>query len=73
MAGVPDDVINKITHQNAIHHYRLDPFARRPRERCTAKALRAESPDVDVVTRVGRPADIRDREWFNTKDKKANP
>ena len=38
----------------------FDPFALRPRERCTAGALRAESPDVDTVTRVGRPASERD-------------
>ncbi len=41
-------------------HYQFDPFATRPREQCTVGALRAESPDVDVVTRVGRPADERD-------------
>ena len=29
----------------------------RPKEQCTAAALRAESPDVDVVTRVGRLGD----------------
>ena len=34
----------------------------RPEEQCTAGALRAESPDVDAVTRVGRPADERDLE-----------
>lgn len=62
LAGCSDDVINKITHENAMMHYHFDPFATRPRELCTAKALRAESPDVDVVTRVGRPADERDIE-----------
>jgi hypothetical protein len=45
-----------------MRHYRFDPFSVRPRERCTAAALRAESPDVDVVTRVGRLADSRDLE-----------
>jgi hypothetical protein len=55
-----DDVIAKVTHQNAMRHYSFDPFAIRPKEQCTAAALRAESPDVDVVTRVGRPADERD-------------
>jgi predicted TIM-barrel fold metal-dependent hydrolase len=49
-----DEQINKITHQNAIDHYHFDPFAHRPREQCTAAALRAESPDVDVVTHVGK-------------------
>ena len=45
-----------------MRHYRFDPFATRPKERCTAAALRAESPDVDTVTRVGRVADERDLE-----------
>ena len=58
--GLSDEQINKITHRNAMAHYRFDPFVHRPKERCTAAALRAESPDVDVVTRVGRPADQRD-------------
>ena len=57
-----DEQINKITHLNAMKHYNFDPFAHRPKEKCTAKALRGESPDVDVVTRVGRLADDRDLE-----------
>jgi predicted TIM-barrel fold metal-dependent hydrolase len=73
LAGVPDDVVNKITHENAIRHYQLDPFGHRPRERCTAGALRAESPDVDVVTHVGRPADRRDLEWFGHGGTKGRP
>ena len=40
----------------------VDTFAHRPKEKCTAAALRAESPDVDVVTRVGRLASERDIE-----------
>jgi predicted TIM-barrel fold metal-dependent hydrolase len=60
--GLPDDVVAKISYENAMRHYRFDPFAHRPKERCTAAALRAESPDVDVVTRVGRRADERDLE-----------
>lgn len=53
-AGLTDTQINKITHENAMAHFQFDPFATRPRERCTAGALRAESPDVDVVTHVGQ-------------------
>jgi predicted TIM-barrel fold metal-dependent hydrolase len=59
-ASTPPHVVAKITHENAMRHYQFDPFATRPRERCTAGALRAESPDVDTVTRVGRAADQRD-------------
>jgi predicted TIM-barrel fold metal-dependent hydrolase len=47
--GVSDEDINKITHENAIRDFRFDPFAHRPKEKCTAAALRAESPDVDLT------------------------
>jgi len=60
LADAPADAVAKITHENALRHYQFDPFATRPKERCTAAALRTEAPDVDVVTRVGRPADDRD-------------
>jgi hypothetical protein len=54
-AGVPDDEINAITHENAIRHYRFDPFATRPREECTVGARRARAADVDVTPRsVGK-------------------
>jgi predicted TIM-barrel fold metal-dependent hydrolase len=60
LASVPLEVVDKITHRNAMRHFSFDPFAIRPKQRCTAGALRAESPDVDVVTRVGRQASERD-------------
>ncbi|MHB8467751.1 MAG: amidohydrolase family protein, partial [Acidimicrobiales bacterium] len=47
--GVPDDEIHKITWQNACNFYSFDPFAHRPRERCTVGALRAEAGDVDTT------------------------
>jgi uncharacterized protein with FMN-binding domain len=34
--------------------FQFDPFAHRPKEQCTVAALRAQSPDVDVVTRSPR-------------------
>ncbi len=49
--GVPDDEIAKISHENAIRHFRFDPFAHRPPEQCTVGALRAEAADVDVTPR----------------------
>jgi hypothetical protein len=52
--------VARITHENAMRHYLFDPFALRPRERCTAAALRSEATDVDPVTRAGRTADERD-------------
>jgi predicted TIM-barrel fold metal-dependent hydrolase len=65
LASLNDEQINKISHENAMKHYSFDPFATRPKEQCTAAALRTESPDVDTVTRVGRPADERDLEAWN--------
>jgi predicted TIM-barrel fold metal-dependent hydrolase len=59
-AGLSDEQIAKISHENAIQHYKFDPFAHRPKEACTAAALRQESPDVDVVTHVGRRASADD-------------
>jgi len=54
-AGVPDDEINAMTHENAMRHFRFDPFATRPREECTVSALRARATDVDVAPRsVGK-------------------
>jgi predicted TIM-barrel fold metal-dependent hydrolase len=49
LADVPDEEIDKITHGNAMRHFRYDPFAVRPRERCTVGALRAEASDVDTT------------------------
>ena len=43
--GVPDDVINKITHENAMKRFRFDPYKHRPKERCTVAALRSEVTD----------------------------
>jgi predicted TIM-barrel fold metal-dependent hydrolase len=48
MQDVPEDEVHKMTWKNACNLFRLDPFAHRPRERCTVGALRAESPDVDL-------------------------
>ncbi len=45
---MPDVEIDKITHLNAMRHFRYDPFATRPRDRCTVGALRAEAIGVDT-------------------------
>ena len=49
LPGVPDDEINAMTHENAMRHYRFDPFAHRSKEKSTVGALRAEAADVDVT------------------------
>jgi predicted TIM-barrel fold metal-dependent hydrolase len=56
LGALSDREINKITHLNAMAIYRFDPFASRPRERCTVGALRAEASDVDVSLRSTGPA-----------------
>jgi predicted TIM-barrel fold metal-dependent hydrolase len=50
-ADVPDDELARMTHANACRWYSFDPFAHRPRERCTVAALRAEAPGHDVSVR----------------------
>lgn len=56
-AGVPEEDIHKITHENALRFFSFDPFRYRSREQCTVAALRAESPDVDLSIRLqgGKP------------------
>jgi predicted TIM-barrel fold metal-dependent hydrolase len=46
--GVADDVVNKISHENAMRLYSFDPYPIRPREACTVGALRAEVAGHDV-------------------------
>lgn len=54
-AGVPDDEIGAITHENAMRHFRFDPFVFRPRDACTVGALRGSATDVDVTPKsVGK-------------------
>jgi hypothetical protein len=55
------DLVANVTHRNAMRAYQFDPFSRRAPERCTVAALRAEAPDVDTETHVGRLADETDR------------
>jgi predicted TIM-barrel fold metal-dependent hydrolase len=48
LEGVPDDEINKMTHENAMRHFRYDPFAHIPKEQASVGALRAQATDVDL-------------------------
>ncbi len=56
-AGVPDAEVDRITHENALRHFRLDAFAKRPKEKCRVAALRAEATGVDLRLRShgGKP------------------
>jgi len=49
-AKIADDVINKITWENACRFYRFDPFKHTPKEQATVGALRALAEDVDTGT-----------------------
>ena len=51
--GAPDQDIDKITHGNAMRHFQYDPFAHRPRKKCSVGALRAEATGVDLSQHVG--------------------
>jgi len=53
---IPDDEIEKITHRNAMHHFRYDPFSRWKREECTVGSLRARARDVDVTPKPANGA-----------------
>ncbi|MBO0855084.1 MAG: amidohydrolase [Nocardia sp.] len=57
-----DAEVDKITHLNAMRHFRFDPFAHIPREHATAGALRARVGDWDIDVRPTahlRPAAAR--------------
>ncbi len=47
--GIPDEEINKITHLNAMNHFKFDAFSHIPKEQCTVGALRAQATDVDTT------------------------
>ena len=49
MAGLADQIVNKIPHQNAMRHFQFEPFKYRERARCTVEALRAEALDVELL------------------------
>ena len=50
-AGVSDEDLDKICHENAMRWYSFDPFAHRSREHSTVSALRAEAAGHDVSIR----------------------
>ncbi len=55
LSGIPYDEVEKMTHLNAMRVFQFDPFAVRPKEKCTVRALRGEASDVDTSIRsLGR-------------------
>jgi predicted TIM-barrel fold metal-dependent hydrolase len=60
--GVDPDAVDRITHGNAMRHFRFDPFAHRTRAESTVGALRAQALDVDVTPRsAGRKIEHKTR------------
>jgi len=57
LVGVPDAEVDLISHENALRHFRLDPFAHIPKEQCRVGALRDQARDVDlsVSSKGGKP------------------
>jgi len=53
LEGLPDDDINKMTHENAMRTFQWDFTSARPKERCTVGALREEGRDVDLALMSG--------------------
>jgi len=57
--GTSDELIHKITWENACAFYNWDPFQHTPRDQATVGTLRALAPDVD--TSETRKAQYRER------------
>jgi len=47
-AGLSDEVIEKVTWENACRFFRFDPFTHRTKDEATVRALRALNPGLDV-------------------------
>jgi predicted TIM-barrel fold metal-dependent hydrolase len=60
-AGVPDDELRRITHENAMRWYAYDPFTHIPREQATVAALRARAQGHDVAVRARDTGRVRRR------------
>ena len=52
---VPDDEINKITHENAMRLYHFEPFTHIPKDQATVGALRKAADGHDVSIRALSP------------------
>jgi hypothetical protein len=52
-AGIPDNLVNKVTWENTARFFDFDPFVKRKKEDCTVKALRAEVADWDTSIQSG--------------------
>jgi hypothetical protein len=56
LSGVSDDVVNKITYENALRILDFDPFASIPKDQATVGVLRARADSVDTSFTAPRRA-----------------
>lgn len=71
LTDVPDDEINKITHENAMRLFQYDPYQHIPKQQCTVGALRATATDVDLSpleTTGGTPPSVETGRPVTTGD-----
>jgi len=71
LSDVPDDEINKITHENAMRLFQYDPYKHIPKEQCTVGALRATAKGVDLSalqTTGGTPPSVEEGRPVTTAD-----
>jgi predicted TIM-barrel fold metal-dependent hydrolase len=70
LEGVALEDVERITHKNAMRHFRFDPFAHRGRTQCTVGALRALAAGVDLATRSqgGKPPGPRHEGTVTTRE-----
>ena len=57
--GLSDEVIDKLTHLNAMKFFNFDPIAILGRENCTVAALRAKATHIDTAPRSFKGKDAR--------------
>ena len=55
LGHLPKADVDRITHGNAMRHFRYDPFAHIPRQQATVGALRAQAVGWDISIRSVKP------------------
>lgn len=70
--GQPPDLIDAVTHRNAMRAFRFDPISRRGRDGCTVASLRAQASDVQLFTpSAGRSAGTSGERWEQARSRLA--
>ena len=71
LTGLSDEEIDKITHRNAMRHFRYDPFTHLARAQCTVGGLRAQAAGVDLSVKRGgggKPPSAYERGYVTVGD-----